>query len=132
VKVEERKNYVMIKPEMVALAKRLRLSRVKGRQRTLRGISGALAKAGFVMRDAAPCNRPRLLKWSGLRKTLMAKQMKVVLKHILAKDEFTFHLIRTTLHGKAYNPYVYFIYAYILGIFSHLGEHRDCYARFTG
>jgi hypothetical protein len=68
VKVEERKNYVMIKPEMVALAKRLRLSRVKGRQRTLSGISGALAKAGFVMRDAAPCARPRLLKWSGLGK----------------------------------------------------------------
>ncbi|MBO1909104.1 hypothetical protein J4G37_30105 [Microvirga sp. 3-52] len=121
----------MIKPEMVALAKRLRLSRVKGRQRTLRGISGALAKAGFDMRDAAPCERSRLLKWLGLRKTLMATQMKVVLEQILAKAEFTFQLIRTTLHGRTYNPYVCFIYAYILGILSPLGDHRDCYARFA-
>jgi hypothetical protein len=77
------------------------------------------------MRQAA------IAKMVGTWKTLMAKQMKVVLEHILAKDEFTFHLIRTTLHGKTYNPYVYFIYAYILGILSPLGEHRDCYARFT-
>jgi DNA invertase Pin-like site-specific DNA recombinase len=48
VKVEGRKNYAEINPEMVALAKKLRRYKVQGRKRTLREIANELAKAGFI------------------------------------------------------------------------------------
>ncbi len=48
IKVEGRKNYTEINPEMVAMAKKLRRYRVQGRKRTLREIAGELAKDGFV------------------------------------------------------------------------------------
>jgi DNA invertase Pin-like site-specific DNA recombinase len=54
VKVEGRKNYVEINPEMVALAKKLRRYKVEGRRRTLREIAGELAKAGFVTGASKP------------------------------------------------------------------------------
>ena len=48
VKVEGRKNYTEISPEMVALAKRLRRYPVKGRRRSLRQVANELAKAGHL------------------------------------------------------------------------------------
>jgi DNA invertase Pin-like site-specific DNA recombinase len=54
VKVEGRKNYTEINPEMVALARKLRRYKVKGRKRTLREIAGELAEAGFVTGTGKP------------------------------------------------------------------------------
>src|SRR3954464_1379619 len=48
VKVEGRKNYAEINPEMVALAKKLRRYKVHGRRRTLREIADELASTGYV------------------------------------------------------------------------------------
>jgi DNA invertase Pin-like site-specific DNA recombinase len=48
VKVEGRKNYAEISPEMVALAKKLRRYKVQGRKRTLREVASELARAGFI------------------------------------------------------------------------------------
>ena len=47
VKVEGRKNYAEINPEMVALARKLRRYKVHGRKRTLREIAGELASIWF-------------------------------------------------------------------------------------
>ena len=54
VKVEGRKNYAEINPDMVALAKKLRRYKVQGRKRTLREIAGELAKAGFITSTGKP------------------------------------------------------------------------------
>src|SRR5918994_7683688 len=54
VKVEGRKSYVEISPEMVAMAKKLRRYKVQGRKRTLREIAGELAESGFVTGKGKP------------------------------------------------------------------------------
>jgi hypothetical protein len=54
VKVEGRKNYAEVNPEMVALARKLRRYKVQGRNRTLREIAGELAKAGFITSTGKP------------------------------------------------------------------------------
>jgi DNA invertase Pin-like site-specific DNA recombinase len=54
VKVEGRKNYAEINPEMVALARKLRRYKVQGRKRTLREIAGELARSGFVTSTGRP------------------------------------------------------------------------------
>jgi DNA invertase Pin-like site-specific DNA recombinase len=54
VKVEGRKNYAEINPEMVALAKKLRRYKVQGRKRNLRDIADELALAGFVTGTGKP------------------------------------------------------------------------------
>jgi hypothetical protein len=54
VKVEGRKNYSEINPEMVALAKKLRRYKVHGRRRTLREIADELASTGFMTGTGKP------------------------------------------------------------------------------
>ena len=54
VKVEGRKNYAEINPEMVALARKLRRYKIQGRKRTLREIAHELAGAGFVTGKGKP------------------------------------------------------------------------------
>jgi hypothetical protein len=54
VKVEGRKNYAEINPEMVALAKKLRRYPIKGRRRSLREVAHALAAAGYVSSVGTP------------------------------------------------------------------------------
>jgi DNA invertase Pin-like site-specific DNA recombinase len=54
VKVEGRKNYAEINPEMVALAKKLRRYPVKGRRRSLRQVADELAAAGYVSSGGTP------------------------------------------------------------------------------
>jgi DNA invertase Pin-like site-specific DNA recombinase len=54
VKVEGRKNYAEINPEMVALARKLRRYKVQGCKRTLREIADELAKAGFMTGTRKP------------------------------------------------------------------------------
>ncbi len=54
VKVEGRKSYLEINPDMVRLAKRLHRYPVNGRRRSLRDVSTALAAAGFVTAAGKP------------------------------------------------------------------------------
>jgi DNA invertase Pin-like site-specific DNA recombinase len=54
VKVEGRKNYAEINPDMVAMARKLRRYKVQGRKRTLREIAHELAGAGFVTGKGKP------------------------------------------------------------------------------
>src|SRR5215218_9259731 len=54
VKVEGRKNYAEINPDMVALAKKLRRYKVHGRRRTLREIADELASTGYVTGTGKP------------------------------------------------------------------------------
>jgi DNA invertase Pin-like site-specific DNA recombinase len=54
VKVEGRKNYAEINPEMVNMAKKLRRYKVQGRRRTLREIADELATAGFITSTGRP------------------------------------------------------------------------------
>ncbi len=61
-KVEGRKNYAEIKPEMVARAKKLRRYKVQGRKRTLREIADELAKAGFLTGNGKPYAAAAIVK----------------------------------------------------------------------
>src|SRR5215216_5474921 len=54
VKVEGRKSYGEIDPDLVRLAKRLHRYPVNGKRRSLRDISSALAQAGFLTRTGRP------------------------------------------------------------------------------
>jgi DNA invertase Pin-like site-specific DNA recombinase len=54
VKVEGRKSYSELDPDMVRLAKRLHRYPVDGKRRSLRDVSGTLAKAGFLTRTGKP------------------------------------------------------------------------------
>ena len=54
VKVEGRKNYAEINPEMVALARKLRRYPIKGRRRSLRQVASELAAAGYVSSVGTP------------------------------------------------------------------------------
>jgi hypothetical protein len=54
VKVEGRKSYGEINPDLVRLAKRLHRYPVNGKRRSLRGVSNALAQSGFVTRTGRP------------------------------------------------------------------------------
>jgi DNA invertase Pin-like site-specific DNA recombinase len=54
VKVEGRRSYAELVPEAVELARKLRRSRPKGGQRTLRVIADELAKAGFMTSKGKP------------------------------------------------------------------------------
>lgn len=54
VKVEGRRNYREINPDMVRLAKRLHRYPVSGRRRSLREVSAALAQAGHVTSAGKP------------------------------------------------------------------------------
>src|SRR3712207_428505 len=54
VKVEGRRSYAELVPEAVELARKLRRSRRKGGQRTLREISDELAQAGHLTRHGKP------------------------------------------------------------------------------
>jgi DNA invertase Pin-like site-specific DNA recombinase len=54
VKVEGRRSYAEQVPEAVELARKLRRSKPKGGQRTLREVSEELARAGFVTRHGKP------------------------------------------------------------------------------
>ncbi len=54
VKVEGRRSYAELVPEAVELARKLRRSRPKGGQRTLREISDELAQAGHLTRHGKP------------------------------------------------------------------------------
>jgi DNA invertase Pin-like site-specific DNA recombinase len=62
VKVEGRKNYAEINPEMVALAKKLRRYPVKGRRRSLRQVAHALAAAGYVSSIGTPYTATAILR----------------------------------------------------------------------
>lgn len=53
-KVEGRKSYAELNPEMVALARSLRRKRPKGGQRSLREIARELAAAGYLNRHGRP------------------------------------------------------------------------------
>ncbi len=53
-KVEGRKSYAELTPDAVELARKLRRSRPKGGQRTLREISAELARAGYLTRHGKP------------------------------------------------------------------------------
>ena len=54
VKVEGRRSYAELVPEAVELARKLRRSRPKGGERTLRVIADELAKAGFMTSKGKP------------------------------------------------------------------------------
>jgi DNA invertase Pin-like site-specific DNA recombinase len=54
VKVEGRKSYSELNPDMVRLAKRLHRYPINGRRRSLREVSSALASAGFVTGTGKP------------------------------------------------------------------------------
>jgi DNA invertase Pin-like site-specific DNA recombinase len=54
VKVEGRKSYSELDPDMVRLAKRLHRYPIDGKRRSLRDVSGALAQAGFLTRTGKP------------------------------------------------------------------------------
>jgi DNA invertase Pin-like site-specific DNA recombinase len=54
VKVEGRRSYAEQVPEAVELARKLRRSKPKGGQRTLREVSEELARAGFMTRHGKP------------------------------------------------------------------------------
>ena len=54
VKVEGRKSYSEINPDMVRIAKRLHRYPINGRRRSLREVSSALAQAGFVTGTGKP------------------------------------------------------------------------------
>ena len=54
VKVEGRKSYGEINPDLVRLAKRLHRYPVNGKRRSLRDVSSALAQAGFITRTGRP------------------------------------------------------------------------------
>jgi DNA invertase Pin-like site-specific DNA recombinase len=53
-KVEGRKSYAEMSPDLVRLAKRLHRYPVNGRRRSLREVSKALASAGFVSTSGKP------------------------------------------------------------------------------
>ena len=53
-KVEGRKSYAEMNPEVVELARKLRRLRPRGGQRTLREVSAELAKAGYLTRHGKP------------------------------------------------------------------------------
>jgi DNA invertase Pin-like site-specific DNA recombinase len=73
VKVEGRKNYAEINPEMVALARKLRRYKVQGRKRTLREIASELAKAGFITGTGKPYAAAAVAKMVQLEAHLMGK-----------------------------------------------------------
>lgn len=54
VKVEGRKNYAELHPEVVTLAKRLHRYPVNGRRRSLRDVAAALAEQGHLTRSGKP------------------------------------------------------------------------------
>jgi DNA invertase Pin-like site-specific DNA recombinase len=62
VKVEGRKAYAEISPEMVALAKKLGRYPVKGRRRSLRQIADELAAAGYVSSIGTPYTATAILR----------------------------------------------------------------------
>ncbi len=62
VKVEGRKNYAEINPEMVALAKKLRRYPIKGRRRSLRQVADELAAAGYMSSVGAPYTATAVLR----------------------------------------------------------------------
>jgi DNA invertase Pin-like site-specific DNA recombinase len=70
VKVEGRKSYAEMRPEMVRLAKRLHRYPVNGKRRSLRDVSSALAQAGFLTRTGRPFTAEavsRMVKGAGTR-----------------------------------------------------------------
>jgi DNA invertase Pin-like site-specific DNA recombinase len=54
VKVEGRKNYAEINPDMVAMARKLQRYKVQRRKRMLREIASELEKAGFITGNSKP------------------------------------------------------------------------------
>jgi hypothetical protein len=62
VKVEGRKNYAEISPEMVALAKKLRRYPIKGRRRSLRQVADELAATGYVSSIGTPYTATAILR----------------------------------------------------------------------
>ena len=54
VKVEGRKSYKEMNPELVAMAKKLHRYPIHGKRRSLRDVSSALAQAGFLTRTGRP------------------------------------------------------------------------------
>jgi DNA invertase Pin-like site-specific DNA recombinase len=62
VKVEGRKNYAEINPEMVALAKKLRRYPIKGRRRSLRQVADELAATGYVSSIGTPYTATAILR----------------------------------------------------------------------
>ena len=65
VKVEGRKSYVEMSPEMVRLAKRLHRYPVNGRRRSLREVSKALALAGYVASSGKPFDAKSIARMVG-------------------------------------------------------------------
>jgi hypothetical protein len=53
-KVEGRKSYAEMNPDLVRLAKRLHRYPINGRRRSLRDVSKALASAGFLSSSGKP------------------------------------------------------------------------------
>lgn len=53
-KVEGRKSYAEMQPEMVALAKKLHRYPINGKRRTLRGVAAALAEQGLLGSNGKP------------------------------------------------------------------------------
>jgi hypothetical protein len=53
-KVEGRKNYAEINPDMVAMARKLQRYKVQRRKRMLREIASELEKAGFITGNSKP------------------------------------------------------------------------------
>ncbi|WP_457094949.1 recombinase family protein [Microvirga sp. P5_D2] len=69
VKVEGRKGYDEINPDMVRLAKRLHRYPVNGKRRSLRDISGALAQAGFLTQTGKPFTAEAISRMVKVRAT---------------------------------------------------------------
>ena len=64
-KVEGRKSYVEMNPDMVRLAKRLHRYPVNGRRRSLREVSKALALAGYVASSGRPFDAKSIARMVG-------------------------------------------------------------------
>lgn len=67
VKVEGRKNYAELHPDVVVLAKRLHRYPVNGRRRSLREVSAALASEGHLTRAGKPYAAAAVSKMLALR-----------------------------------------------------------------
>jgi DNA invertase Pin-like site-specific DNA recombinase len=65
VKVEGRKSYAEMDPEMVRLAKRLHRYPVNGQRRSLRNVSKALAAAGFLASSGKPFDAKSIARMVG-------------------------------------------------------------------
>lgn len=77
-KVEGRKSWAELSPELVATAKRLRRRSPKGHQRSLREVADELARWGFTNERGARFQHRRLLPWSLAKRALCLSKIEGV------------------------------------------------------